>query len=511
MKLIKDIGYMYDVEDIYPYGNYMGKVTPKTKMGKGKVILVTATNPTKYGEGKTTVAIGLSDAINIAGKKAIVNLREPSMGPVFGLKGGAVGGGKSLILPENEINLHFTGDFHAITTANNLIAAHIDNEIYNDNGLHLKEVTFKRCIDLNDRVLRDVSVLGRKDSFEITAASEIMSVMMISKDLDDLRYRLNNIIIGYNENLSEVYLSSLNITDALIGILEQAFKPNLVQTLGGYGALVHTGPFANISLGCSSLVSLETATNMADYVVTEAGFGADAGAFKFIDILTRDNKINLACIVLVTTVRALKYNGDGDLSVGIENLKAHVNNLKLMNENLIVTINKFNDDTKEDIDYIKNVCLELGVDAEVNTSFEDGGAGVLDLASKVIALSEKKNHIRYIYDLEDTLYDKIDAYVKKICHADGFTCSFDVMKKLNELDKYKYPICVAKTQYSLSDNKKLLGFPKGFRMTLTDIKVSNGTKTIICYFGNILTMPGLPNEPLSKEFKYVNGKLIIPR
>lgn len=509
MENINVIVEKYGFDNLYSYGNYMAKVKSTEKFGKGKVILVTATNPTKYGEGKTTVAIGLNDALNLVGKKAIVNLREPSMGPVFGVKGGATGGGKALVLPENEINLHFTGDFHAITMANNLICAVIDNEIFHDNKLDIETVTFNRCMDINDRALRRIKITNRDESFDITAASEIMVIFCLAKDRDDLRKRLDDIIIGYNSRLREIHLSALGITDAILGILEKAFMPNLVQTGEGNAALIHGGPFANIAHGCSSLVSLKTATNYADYVVTEAGFGADAGAYKFMDILTRDNKFELSCIVLVTTIRALRLNGKGILEEGIANLKAHVNNLKLMNQNIVVTLNRFDDDIDDDVKFIRDYCKVLEVPFAVNEVYSHGGLGAIELAEEVLKFEKSK--MNYLYDLEDDLYSKIDTYVKNICHADGFTCDMEVMKKINSLDKYKYPICIAKTQYSLSDNKELLGFPKNFKMTLTDIKVKNGAKLIVCYFGNILTMPGLSSEPSVKEIKYIDDKLVLPR
>ncbi len=510
MKRITEVMSKYNIDEIIPYGDYMGKINPITTFGKGKVVLVTATNPTEYGEGKTTVAIGLNDALNLLNKKALVNLREPSMGPVFGLKGGATGGGKALILPEAEINLHFTGDFHAITAANNLISAAIDNEIYHDNKLDIKEVTFNRCMDMNDRALRNIKLKGRDEHFDITAASELMAIICLSKNLLDLKMRLDNIIIGYNSQLLPVYASALGITDALVSLLIQAFKPNLVQTLEGNGAVVHGGPFANIAHGCSSLISLSTATNLADYVITEAGFGADAGAFKFMDILARDNRINLACIVLVTTIRALKYNGHGDIVEGSENLRVHVENLRLMHKNIIVTLNRFDDDDNDDILYIKDYCRALDVPFTVNTVFQDGGVGALDLANEVIKYTETVK-INNLYDLEDSLYDKIDIYVKKICHADGFTCSLDLMHKINNLDKYKYPICVAKTQYSISDDKTKLGSPKNYTMHLTDVEVKNGAKLIVVYFGKVITMPGLNDNPAAKEIKYVDGEIILPR
>lgn len=509
MENINVISEKYGFNELITYGNYMGKIKANEKFGKGKVVLVTATTPTKYGEGKTTVAIGLNDALNLVGKKSIANLREPSMGPVFGVKGGATGGGKALVLPENEINLHFTGDFHAITAANNLICAVIDNEIFHDNKLDIETVTFNRCMDMNDRALRSIKLKNRDESFDITAASEIMAVFCLAKDKSDLRKRLDDIIIGYNSRLQEIHLSALGITDAVLGILENAFLPNLVQTSGGNAAIIHGGPFANIAHGCSSLVSLKTSTNYADYVVTEAGFGSDAGAYKFMDILTRDNKFDLACIVLVTTIRSLRFNGKGILEEGIANLKAHVNNLKLMNSNIVVTLNRFDDDTDDDVKFIRDYCKVLEVPFAVNEVYNQGGMGAIELAEEVLKFDKSK--INYLYDLEDDLYSKIDSYVKNICHADGFTCSMEIMKKINSLDKYKYPICVAKTQYSLSDNKELLGYPKNFKMTLTDIKVKNGAKLIVCYFGNMLTMPGLSSDPSVKEIKYINDELVLPR
>lgn len=507
---ISEVLKKYNISEYDSYGKYMAKLECFNKMGNAKVVLVTATNPTKYGEGKTTVAIGLNDALNSLKQKSIVNLREPSMGPVFGLKGGATGGGKSLILPENEINLHFTGDMHAITSANNLIAAMIDNEIYHDNKLDIQKVTFNRCIDMNDRALRNIKLSNRDEHFDITAASEIMAVLCLAKDWDDLKRRINNIIIGYNSHLSPIHVSSLDITDAIMAILINAVKPNAVQTSDGNLALVHGGPFANIAHGCSSIISLKTSTNLADYVVTEAGFGADAGAFKFMDILTRENKINLSCIVLVTTIRALKLHGNGDLYHGIENLHAHIQNLRLMNKNIIVTLNRFDNDEEVDIRFVKNYVEDLGCLFNVNTVYQDGGMGAIELAKQVMTF-EEKSKTKYLYKLEDDLYKKIEVYVKKICHASSFNCSFEVMKKINELDKYKYPICIAKTQYSLSDNPKMLGNPEKYRMELKDIKVLNGAELIVAYFGNIITMPGLNEYPSAKEIKCIDGDVILPR
>lgn len=507
---ISEVLKRYGIDSFDNYGKYMAKLDNFDKFGNAKVVLVTATNPTKFGEGKTTVAIGLNDALNSLNQKSIVNLREPSMGPVFGLKGGATGGGKAIVLPENEINLHFTGDMHAITSANNLISAMIDNEIYHNNKLDLVTVTFNRSMDMNDRALRSIKLNGREEHFDITAASEIMAVLCLATDYADLRRRINNIIIGYNSHLMPVHVSSLDITDAIMAILMNAIRPNAVQTGEGNLALIHGGPFANIAHGCSSIMSLKTSTNLADYVVTEAGFGADAGAYKFMDILTRNNKINLSCIVLVTTIRALKLHGEGDLYHGIENLHAHVQNLRLMNKNIIVTLNRFDNDEEADIKFVKNYVEDLGCLFNVNTVYQNGGFGAIDLAKQVMSF-EEKSKVKYLYDLEDDLYKKIEVYVKKICHADSFNCSFDLMKKINNLDKYKYPICVAKTQYSLSDNAKMLGNPEHYRMELKDIKVLNGAELIVVYFGNIITMPGLNEYPSAKEIKIEDGNIILPR
>lgn len=510
MVCISEVLSRYGISDYFSYGKYMAKIDNYDSFGSAKVVLVTATNPTKYGEGKTTVAIGLNDAINSLNHKSIVNLREPSMGPVFGLKGGATGGGKAVINPENEINLHFTGDMHAITSANNLICAMIDNEIYHNNKLDIETVTFNRCMDMNDRALRNINIGTRTDHFDITAASEIMAILCLATDYDDLRRRIDNIIIGYNSHLMPIHVSSLDITDAIMAILFNAIKPNAVSTGEGNLALVHGGPFANIAHGCSSIMSLKTSTNLSDYVVTEAGFGADAGAYKFMDILMRNNKINLSAIVLVTTIRALKLNGDGDLSHGIENLNAHIENLRLMNDNIVVTLNRFEDDKTEEINFVKNYVTSLSCEFSVNTVYRDGSAGAIDLANKVMSFKEKAK-VRQLYDLEDDLYYKIDSYVKNICHADGFTCSIDVMNKINKLDSYKYPICVAKTQYSLSDNAKMLGNPTGYKMTLRDIKVLNGAELIVCYFGSIITMPGLNEYPSAKEISIEDGNIVLPR
>ncbi len=503
-----------NIKDFEMYGNDIAKVKPISKFNKKcNVILVTATNPTKFGEGKTTVAIGLHDALRKLNVNSALCLREPSMGPVFGIKGGATGGGKARILPEDKINLHFTGDFHAITSANNLICACIDNEIYQGNSLDIKEVTFNRCMDMNDRALRDITLncskYERKAKFDITAASEIMGIFCLAKDIDDLRKRISNIIIGYNSNHEEIYVSDLGITDAVVGLLLDAFKPNIVRTNENNLSFVHGGPFANIAHGCNSLISLETASNYGDYIVTEAGFGSDAGGFKFIDILARDN-FNIYGVVLVTTIRALKYNGNGDIKKGISNLQAHIDNLTYLNTNLVVTLNKFDDDTDEDVNYVKEYVESQNILVSVNTIYQDGSNGAIDLARKIISFKNKKK-INYLYNINDNLEDKINSYLHHICHATGYTCTTEIKDKINYLNKYKYPICVAKTQYSISDNPKLLGYPKDYQVSIKDIKVNNGSKFIVVYLGNIITMPGLSKEPSAKKIRIENNSVILPR
>lgn len=515
MKNIKEVaGYLgVGTSDLYIYGESLAKIKAKDNTGKSKYILVTATNPTKYGEGKTTVAIGLHDAFKSLGVSSVLTLREPSMGPVFGLKGGATGGAKSLIVPEVPINLHFTGDFHAITSANNLICAMIDNEIFQGNALDIKKVVFHRTMDMNDRALRKVTLHNGKDvreeSFTITAASEIMAIFCLSKDMDDLRRRIDKIIIGYNSNNEEIYVSDLGITDAVLSLLKDAMNPNLVQTNNENPVLVHGGPFANIAHGCNSLIALNTASNYGDYIITEAGFGADAGAFKFMDIVGRENNISPYAIVLVTSIRALKHNGDGSLSDGIENLRVHVDNLELMNKNIIVALNKFSDDTLEDINYIEYFCRNRNILFSITDSFNEGSNSLVDLANKIMSFKDCETN--YLYDLEDTLEDKINAYVKNISHASKFIASEEVMNKINYLSKYKYPICVAKTQYSISGDENLLGYPKDYVIEIKDVEVANGAEFIKVYFGNILTMPGLNKTPSAKKIKFINERIILPR
>lgn len=487
-KIVKKLG----VKDYDKYGEYKAKINGCNGKKSGNVILVTAINPTPYGEGKTTVAIGIHDSLCKLGYNSLAVLREPSMGPVFGIKGGATGGGYSQIVPMEDINLHFTGDFHAITSANNLISACIDNSIYFGNPLRIKKVLFERCLDVNDRSLRNVNV-GYDTKFNITAASEVMAIFCLAKDNDDLRNRLDNIIIGIDEDDNDVYLKSLNITGSLMVLLKDAIKPNVVQTLYNNPVLVHGGPFANIAHGCNSVIATNTAISLSDYVILEAGFGSDAGAVKFFDIKCRDNNINPLCVVLVCTVRALKYNGDGELNDGLCNLGIHIENMKKFNQNVIVTLNKFDDDTDEDICTVRNYVKDFNVPFTINSAYNKGDDGAFDIAREIVKC--KKNGLKLLYNLYDKLEDKISIMCKEICRCSKIEYSDEVKNKIKRYSNLEYPICIAKTQYSLSDNPKKLGAPKNYTIRVTDIKVNNGAKFITVYLGNILTMPGLSKEP----------------
>ena len=477
---INDLG----IKDYELYGNYMSKVDIESNIKKGKLILVTSINPTPYGEGKTTTVIGIVDALNKLGVKGIGSLREPSMGPVFGKKGGAIGGGKAKIVPENKINLNFTGDFHAITYANNLISAVIDNHIYQGNELEIDRIVFNRCLDVNDRSLRNVMINGKETSFVITPASEIMSIIGLSETKEDLRNNLGNILVGYNKNNEEIYVKDLKLVDSLMHVLEDAFKPNLVNTLYGNPVFVHTGPFANISYGCSSIRSIKTALTLGDYVITEAGFGSDTGAIKFFDLLSRKLNLYPDAVIINVTLRAINYQG-------IENLEYHINNMKRFNDNIIVSLNKFNDDSEEDIKKLEEFLNKLNIKLCVSTMYNDGEDGCIMLAKEIVNLNE--NNKKYsIYDLSDSLETKIEK-IKEIYGAKEIKYS---KEQINSIDKLhpNLPICICKTPYSITDNKDIKGYPKDFTMTITDIKVYNGAGYIVLYMGNVLTMPGLAKD-----------------
>ncbi len=515
------------------YGNDKAKIdVDKIKNDrKGNLILVTAISPTPYGEGKTTVSIGLDDALCRLGKNSILALREPSLGPVFGMKGGATGGGYSQIVPMEDINLHFTGDFHAITTANNLLCAAIDNHLYHGNTLNIdpKTITFSRCLDMNDRALRKVEIglssekeIKREEHFNITAASEIMTLFCLASNQEDLKERMNQIVIGYTYEGAPVLAKDLHITGSMMAILKEAIKPNLVQTLEGNPALVHGGPFANIAHGCNSLIATKLALKLSDYVITEAGFGSDLGAEKFLDIKCRVGELNPSVIVLVATLKSLKYNAGvlkedilkenvEAIKMGASNLRAHILNLKKFHIPIIVCLNRYGTDTKEEIETLKNICEELDVALEVSTAYVDGGKGALSLAQKVIEVSKEKNQLRYQYELDDSIEEKLEKLATEIYHAGSIQYSKEALEKIKQLKNTnyeKYPICVAKTQYSLSDDPKKLGDPKDYELFVKDIRLYAGAKFITILLGDIMTMPGLPKKPNYEQIDIVNEEII---
>lgn len=508
-------------EEIEMYGNYKAKIkNPLTQKQKGKLILVTSINPTPYGEGKTTVAIGLYDALRSKNINAMLTLREPSLGPVFGVKGGATGGGYAQVVPMEEINLHFNGDFHAITSANNLICAMIDNTLYHGNTLNLNPegIYFTRTLDLNDRALRNITIndskYQRKEKFTITAACEIMSTVCMAKDMSDLRDRLNNLIIGKNKEGKYVFVRDLNITGSLLALLKDAIKPNIVQTLEKNPVLVHGGPFANIAPGCNTVAALNHALAISDIVITEAGFGFDLGGFKFLDIVSRMNHFNVSGIVLVVTLKALKHHGKEkntpleQLKEGLKNLNAHMENLNLTEVPYIVTLNKYSDDTEEEIETLKNYVDQKGISFVINNVFELGSKGAMDLAMEVLKLDGKKIH--YFYNLTDSLEEKIEKVCKKLLHASTINYSEIAKKKLKDIDSHfkNLPICIAKTQYSISDQKDLLGNPRDYTVTIKDLRVYNGAGFITVYLGDIMTMPGLPIHPAAELINVDNDTVV---
>ena len=487
MKKINEIADTLELTDIELYGNYKAKINSNKSQKKGKLILITSVNPTPYGEGKTTLTIGLNDSLNKLNKKSVAILREPSLGPVFGSKGGATGGGKATVVPEEDINLHFTGDFHAITSANNLLCAIIDNHIYQGNELNIDKVVFKRCIDMNDRELRNVKLKNRDESFVITPASEIMAILCLAKDTNDLKSRLGNIIIGYTKEKKEIFARDLNCVNALYILLKEAFKPNLVQSLYENPVIIHGGPFANIAHGCNSLVATNLGLDVADYVITEAGFGSDMGAIKFFDIKCRDNNIYPDVVVINVTIQSIKYNN------GLANLEYHINNMKKFNSNVIVSLNKFENDLVEEIKQVEHFCSKLNVSFVVSTMYKDGEDGCLDLANIILNLNENKIK-NEIYSLNDTLENKIKKLLKYFdCNKVNYDSN--ILEKIKFYDKYKLPICLAKTPYSITDDSKKLGYPKNNEMTITDISISNGAGFIIIYMGSVMMLPGLGKNP----------------
>lgn len=524
---IKEIAKSLSIEedDLELYGKYKAKL-PLSLVDKysdrpdGKLILVTAINPTPAGEGKTTVTVGLGEAMNKIGKNAVIALREPSMGPVFGIKGGAAGGGYAQVIPMEDINLHFTGDMHAITAANNLLCAIIDNHIQQGNELSIdpRRILFKRCLDMNDRALRNVIVgLGgkingvpREDGFMITVASEVMAILCLASDIDDLKLRLGRILVAYTYDGKPVYAKDLQVVGAMAALLKDAIKPNLVQTLENTPALMHGGPFANIAHGCNSVTATKLGLKLADYCITEAGFGADLGAEKFLDIKCRYAGLKPSCIVIVATIRALKYNGGvaksdlkyenvSALEKGIVNLQTHIENMKKYGVPVVVAINRFMTDTDEEIKFIEDFCEKQDVLVSLTEVFANGGNGGVDLAEKVVkTIEEKPSDFKPLYDAELPIKEKLDIIAREIYRADGVVYTKAAEKAIAEIEalgKDKLPVCVAKTQYSLSDDQTKLGKPENFIITVRDVRLSAGAGFIVALTGDIMTMPGLSKQP----------------
>lgn len=531
MKNIMDIAEAAGIDDKYieQYGKYKAKIDynllyDRKDAPDGKLILVTAISPTPAGEGKTTTTVGLADGLKKINKNVLVALREPSLGPVFGVKGGAAGGGYAQVVPMEDINLHFTGDFHAIGAANNLIAAMLDNHIQQGNSLGIdpRKITWKRCVDMNDRQLRFVvDGLGgkpngtpREDGFDITVASEIMAILCLAKDIPDLKQRIANIIVGYTYDDKPVTAGQLNAQGAAAALLKDALKPNLVQTLEGTPAFIHGGPFANIAHGCNSMIATKMARKMADYVVTEAGFGADLGAEKFLDIKCRMGDIKPDAVVIVATVRALKHHGGvakadlgnenlAALEKGLPNLLQHVENItKVYGLPAVVAINAFPTDTKAELDLARAKCRELGVNVALSEVWAKGGEGGIALANEVVRLCGEKSDFRFAYEDDLTIEEKIEAIATKIYRADGINILPAAKKQIDRLEELgfgKMPVCMAKTQYSFSDDASLLGAPRGFTVTIRNIKVSAGAGFIVALTGDIMTMPGLPKVPAAER------------
>lgn len=524
-------------DDLEMYGKYKAKISldawNKVKANEdGKLILVTAINPTPAGEGKTTTSVGLADAFHKMGKNIAVALREPSLGPCFGLKGGAAGGGYAQVVPMEDINLHFTGDFHAITTAHNLLAAVIDNHIQQGNALDIdvRRVAWKRVLDLNDRALRHVVIgmggkahgVPRETGFDITVASEMMAILCLATDLEDMKKRLGQIVVAYTRDGRAVRADELNVTGALTLLFKDAIKPNLVQTLEGTPALIHGGPFANIAHGCNSVMATKFALKFADIVVTEAGFGADLGAEKFLDIKCRFAGLKPSAVVIVATVRALKMHGGlpktelgkvdmSALEKGLENLIKHIETVKAFGLPAVVAINAFPTDTKEELDFVEKKCNELGAEVALSEVWAKGGEGGIALAEKVLAATEKPNNFNFTYEVEQSIPEKIEAIVKRVYGGDGVVFTGPAMKQLKEIEELgldKMPVCMAKTQYSLSDDPTKLGRPKNFEITVKELRISAGAGFIVALTGDILTMPGLPKKPAAENMDIdVNGKI----
>ena len=529
LKKITEIAKEIDVpeDEIEVYGKYKAKISDKLyeklkDKENGKLILVTAMSPTPLGEGKTTISIAIADALNKIGKKAILALREPSLGPVFGIKGGATGGGHAQVVPMEDINLHFTGDIHAITAANNLLSAMIDNHIYYGNQLGIEKVVWKRCLDLNDRQLRRVNtglsgeknIIPREDAFDITVASEVMAILCLATDIEDLKNRLGNIVIGYNQKNNPIFAKDLKAEGAMAVLLKDAIKPNLVQTLEHSPAIIHGGPFANIAHGCNSIIATKTAMKLADYAITEAGFGADLGAEKFLDIKCRQANIQPNVVICVATIKALKYHGGVSkehileenmeaVEKGMSNLYKHVDNIRgKFGLNIIVAINKYNTDSEKEIEFVQNELEKRKIMSSVVESWAKGGEGAIDISNKIIEVAEKETEFEYMYSLKETIVEKINNVAMRIYGAKGVIYPEDVTKKIEKIEEMGYgnlPICIAKTQYSLSDDAKNLECDEPFEINVRDVELKAGAGFIVVLAGKIMTMPGLPKIPAAES------------
>lgn len=529
LKKITEIAKEIDIpeDEIEVYGKYKAKISDKLyeklkDKENGKLILVTAMSPTPLGEGKTTISIAIADGLRKIGKKSILALREPSLGPVFGIKGGATGGGHAQVAPMEDINLHFTGDIHAITAANNLLSAMIDNHIYYGNQLEIEKVVWKRCLDLNDRQLRRVNtglsgeknIIPREDAFDITVASEVMAILCLATDIEDLKNRLGNIVIGYNHKNNPIFAKDLKAEGAMTVLLKDAIKPNLVQTLEHSPAIIHGGPFANIAHGCNSIIATKTAMKLADYAITEAGFGADLGAEKFLDIKCRQANIQPNVVVCVATIKALKYHGGVSkehileenmeaLEKGMSNLYKHVDNIRgKFGLNIIVAINKYNTDSEKEIEFVQNELEKRKIMSSVVESWAKGGEGAIDISNKIIEVAEKETEFEYMYSLKETIVEKINNVAMRIYGAKGVIYPEDVTKKIEKIEEMGYgnlPICIAKTQYSLSDDAKNLECDEPFEINVRDVELKAGAGFIVVLAGKIMTMPGLPKIPAAES------------
>ena len=534
-KIAEEIGISEDELELY--GKYKAKISndvkEKIKNKKdGKLVLVTAMSPTPLGEGKTTISISIADGLRQIGEKAILALREPSLGPVFGIKGGATGGGYAQVAPMEDINLHFTGDIHAITSANNLLSALIDNHIYHGNELQFEKVVWKRCLDLNDRQLRVVNtglsgeskIVPREDKFDITVASEVMAILCLATDIDDLKQRLGNILIGYNKKQEPIYAKDLKAEGSMAVLLKDAIKPNLVQTLEHTPAIVHGGPFANIAHGCNSIIATKMAMKLADYCITEAGFGADLGAEKFLDIKCRKANIKPDAVVCVATIKAIKYHGGAPkdtikeenmecLASGMDNLYRHINNLKdKFGLNVIVAINKYNTDTDKEIKYVEEELAKRNIPSSVVESWAKGGKGAVDIAKKLVELCKKEEDFKFIYDLNDSVIEKINKVAMNVYGANKVNYSEEAIININQIVKNGYgnlPVCIAKTQYSFSDDAKNVECKTPFEFNIRDVELKAGAGFIVVLAGKIMTMPGLPKVPAAETIEIdENGEIV---